>query len=514
MQILNLKQGSDEWLEARLEHFTASEAPAMMNQSKFMSRNQLLALKKGWQNMPHGRFKEQLFQKGHLHEDQARPIAELDAFADLPPVVGSIDYRGMKLLASFDGYSLHLIWEHKDWNVTLAENVKNQIIEKHYYWQLEHQMLVAGLKKIQFTVSDGTRSNRETFTYHSTQERRIELIEGWQQFEKDLKDYELKAIEEKVVPESVDSFPMIEYQLEGSELTTNALKCLDNIKHRAAIEINRTLETDQDFANKDVLNKATKKARTDFKNSVEEIKSKFEAFSTFSELASEIDRVLQKMQSSGEKQVTQAKLLRKQAIINEGHAMIQNHISLMNKEFGKVVYLSVYPEIPDFIDSVRNKRTIETIQNAVDSEVSKYKLDSVDRARNLRENFATLLLYNQYRFLLNDENYLLAKDNADLVPVVKTRIADYLEEQKIEDAKKLEKAVDNGATQKRVVEERTQVVSAIRPDQPTELDRAKGFEQFWLHHLTTEEMLQNETQLQFTKRLCKLSYITGRNSNG
>jgi len=45
MQILNLKQGSAEWLAARFKYHTASEAPAMMGFSPYMSRNDLLLAK-------------------------------------------------------------------------------------------------------------------------------------------------------------------------------------------------------------------------------------------------------------------------------------------------------------------------------------------------------------------------------------------------------------------------------------------------------------------------------------
>jgi len=57
MNILPLEPNTDEWLEARLKHFTASEAPAMMNESKFMSRDELLDLKKGWKKNPDSSFK-------------------------------------------------------------------------------------------------------------------------------------------------------------------------------------------------------------------------------------------------------------------------------------------------------------------------------------------------------------------------------------------------------------------------------------------------------------------------
>lgn len=44
-KVLNLSQGSEEWKQARLKHFCASEAPAVMGVSKYMTRTELLDLK-------------------------------------------------------------------------------------------------------------------------------------------------------------------------------------------------------------------------------------------------------------------------------------------------------------------------------------------------------------------------------------------------------------------------------------------------------------------------------------
>ena len=41
----NVIQGSPEWHALRAEHFNASEAPAMMGESKYMSRAQLIRQK-------------------------------------------------------------------------------------------------------------------------------------------------------------------------------------------------------------------------------------------------------------------------------------------------------------------------------------------------------------------------------------------------------------------------------------------------------------------------------------
>jgi len=46
LDIINVKQGTKEWLNLRMGHFTASEAPAMMGVSKYQKRDELLTMKK------------------------------------------------------------------------------------------------------------------------------------------------------------------------------------------------------------------------------------------------------------------------------------------------------------------------------------------------------------------------------------------------------------------------------------------------------------------------------------
>lgn len=83
MKTLDLTQGTQEWLDARLLLRTASEAPAMMGDSKYFTRNQLLDHKRGWTNIIN-EFRLKLYQEGHEAEARARPIAERILDEDLP----------------------------------------------------------------------------------------------------------------------------------------------------------------------------------------------------------------------------------------------------------------------------------------------------------------------------------------------------------------------------------------------------------------------------------------------
>lgn len=431
MKILDLVQGSDEWLEARLTFMCASEAPAMMDESKFMSRNQLLDLKKGWQSNPNSSFKEALFQEGHESEDKARDITELEECEDFPAVVGMASYSTLTgLLASFDGLagdeSLYLPWEHKGWNETLAENVRNGILEAHYFWQLEHQMLVANCKEIMFTCSDGTETNRVSMMYKSVPERRKALIAGWKQFIIDLDNHILEAKQEMVKTKKESAFPLITFEVTGTQISSNIASCLEMITQKAEVEINRKLESDQDFADKDKLNKATKEARDKLKLLVDDVQGQFVSYAEFAGVAADIDKVLQKMQSQGEKQVKQAKDAKKLDIKSGGEISISMYCQHVNKEINPIRLDSIINCNVDFSSSMKNKRTIESLQNSVDSVVAEFKIAADEVKDKVIANLSTLReLASEHEFLFMDSLDLVKKENADLIAVIKMRISEH-----------------------------------------------------------------------------------------
>ena len=106
MKVLNLQQGSPEWLAARAKHFTASEASAMLGLSKYTSRNELLRQKATGIAKDIDSNTQRLFDAGHEAEEAARPIAEAIVGDTLYPVTGTAEIDGLPLLASFDGLTL------------------------------------------------------------------------------------------------------------------------------------------------------------------------------------------------------------------------------------------------------------------------------------------------------------------------------------------------------------------------------------------------------------------------
>lgn len=430
MEYLDLIPGTDDWLVYRLEHFCASEVPAMMDQSKFMSRNQLLAAKKGWKANPVGYFKQQLFDKGHEHEAKGRVIQELEDMDDYPPVVGRLVLDDLELLASFDGLSGQMnIWEHKDWNETLAENVRNGILEPQYYWQLEQQMLVAGQQQAMLTVSDGTREKRVSMIYHSVPDRRDELILGWSQFSKDLDEFVLEALEESVEVQA-KTLPALVYDVQGTDIVSNIKDYLSAIKHMAEQESNLVLESDQDFADKERFNRTTKEARAKLKQVVADVQGEFVSFAVFSDTAKQIDEVLQKMQAQGERQVKEQKQITKDAIVARARVNIVAYLHEADIRCQPMVISTMVGNFAgaDFAAVIKNKRTIESLQNSVDSELARVKIDVDQIAEKVMANLA---IYNAtvdgHESLFYDLPGIINQPPVSFTAVIKTRISEHKE---------------------------------------------------------------------------------------
>ena len=181
MRIINVTQGSDEWISIRKKHNTASEASAMMGKSKYQSRSALLEQKAIGMVEEITPAQQAIFDRGHAAEAAARPIAEEIIGEELFPAT-ALDDDGV-LLASFDGVTMleDVIWEHKLINDNLRVATVDTL-EEHYKIQMDQQLLVSGAEKCLFMASDGTKEDCNHFWYTTTPERLAAIKAGWEQF--------------------------------------------------------------------------------------------------------------------------------------------------------------------------------------------------------------------------------------------------------------------------------------------------------------------------------------------
>jgi putative phage-type endonuclease len=444
MKIHNVAQGSAEWHALRAQHFTASEAPAMMGASKYQTRTDLLTLKKTGIAPAVTPSQQFIFDKGHATEAAARPLVEAKIGEELYPVVGTLG----NLLASMDGATMlgETLFEHKLWNESLVAQVKAEDLAPHYYWQLEQQLLVSGAERVIFVCSDGTAENFVSMEYRPVAGRADQLVEGWKQFEADLGGHVVADAPSIVVGKAPDELPALRIELTGM-VTASNLKVFEQSALAVIDSVKTTLQTDQDFAD---AKKAVK-----WCGDVEEAvaAAKKQALSqtqTIDELFSSLDRVsahARETRLKVDKLVKAQELLVKTNIKQKAEQALLDHIAAINKTLGKVVLPAV---TADFVGAMKNKRTIASLQDAVDTELARAKIDASQAADCIRLNLTSLAeLAADHAFLFSDIQQLVTKANDDLVTLIKFRISEHekAEEEKAE------------ATRKRIREEELQRIA-------------------------------------------------------
>ena len=285
MQVHDLKQGSEKWLQARMKHMTASEAPAMLNVSTYMNRTELLTLKKSGVAVEVDEFTQKRFDDGHQFEEVARSFAENIIEDDLFPVTGSIKIDDLNLMASFDGLTMmeDIAWEHKTLNNELRESLSNGIIPQQYHPQLEQQLMVSGANKVLFMASDGSEDNLFYVWYKSNPNLRKDIIAGWKQFQEDLKTFKPKEPVPTIETKTIENLPSLFIEAKGEIINSN----LETYKETALTfinSINTEIETDEGYENakKTVkwLNDSEKKLETTKEQILGQTATIDEAFNT------------------------------------------------------------------------------------------------------------------------------------------------------------------------------------------------------------------------------------------
>lgn len=429
MKIHNVAQGSAEWHALRAQHFTASEAPAMMGASKYQTRTDLLTMKKTGITPEVTQAQQYIFDKGHATEALARPLVEAMIGEELYPVVGTDG----NLLASMDGATMlgETLFEHKLWNESLVAQVKAGELDPHYYWQLEQQLLVSGAELVIFVCSDGTAENFVHMEYRSVAGRAAQLVEGWKQFEADLANFEMAEAPSIIVGKAPDELPALRIELTGM-VTASNLKVFEDSALAVIDSVKTTLQTDQDFAD---AKKAVK-----WCGDVEEAvavakKQALSQTQSIDELFSSLDRIsahARETRLKVDKLVKAQELLVKTNIKQKAEQALADHVAAINKTLVRVTLPAV---ASDFAGAMKNKRTIASLQDAVDTELARSKIAASQSADAIRLNLTSLAeLAPDHAFLFNDIQQLVLKANDDLVALIKVRISEHqkAEEQKAE----------------------------------------------------------------------------------
>lgn len=386
MKELNLIQGSPEWLAARTKYFTASEANAMMGESKYQSRSALLKQKATGIAEEVDAATQARFDNGHTTEAACRPLAEEVIGAELYPVVAIDDSE--KFLASSDGVAsqdgaitwLPIGWEHKALNSSLAELVKAGIVPDSHKWQLVHQCMVFGFEKILFSVSDGTRENHHYCWFVPSAEDFARLKAGWDQFALDLAAYQYAAEKPAVVGKAPEMLPALHIEVTGMVTASNLAVFKD---HALAVfsGIKTTLQTDDDFADAEKTVKWCKEVedRLDAakQNALGQTASIDELFRTIDSISAEARRVRLDL----DKKVKAEKENRKLDLVRSTTQEFQAHCDALTKRVG-VPFSCPLPAG----DAIKGLKTLDSMRDKLSAALANAKVEANAIADNIDAN--------------------------------------------------------------------------------------------------------------------------------
>lgn len=487
MQTHDLVQGSPSWHAYRAEHNNASDAPAMLGVSPYKSRSELLQERATGITQEISRTTQALFDDGHRFEALARPLAEEIVGEDLYPVTGSLG----ALSASFDGLTMaeDIAWEHKTLNDEIRAAATAQDLGIHYRVQMEQQLLVSGAEKCLFLAScwdhEGQLIESKHFWYESDAELRQRIVSGWEQFAKDVADYQHIEILPAAIAAPVKDLPALSIRVDGS-LTLNHNLVIFGDKLNAFIaDINTKPEDDQGFADAEAAIKVMERAENALAGAeasalaqVASVDDMVKTVAAYKELARKTRLMLEKMVKA-----------RKETIRIEiqqiGKDKAAEHIASLNARLGK-------PYMPavafDFAGVMKGKKTVASLRDAVDTELARFKIEANAVADRIQINLGTLReLASNHTFLFADAASIVLKASDDLTALVRLRITEH-DQAEADKAEKLRAKIAE--------EERVKAESKLKAEQDAQLAREKAELDAMAATKAKDELLAAQTQPQ------------------
>jgi putative phage-type endonuclease len=417
----DLVQGSDEWLAYRANHFNASDAPAMMGVSKYRTRTQLLHELHTGLTPDVNNSTQKLFNDGHKFEALARPLAEEIIGQELYPITASDG----KLSASFDGITLDesIIFEHKTLNQNIANCVTVYDLDEMYLIQMEQQLFISNAKKCLFMASKWDSNDQLIqevhFWYEPNDERCQKILDGWNQFADDLKDYAPMEVKEAPKAQAIMALPSLAIQIKG-EVTLSNLAEFKTAATAFIESINTELVTDDDFANAE----ATAKFCKDAEDNIELTKkSAIAQTASIDELMRTMDYLKDQLRDKRlliEKLVKSEKENRKLEIINKAKDAYQKHLEDLREGTHP---LFIPNANPDFSGAIKSKKTLTSMQSAVNDLLARSKQESSAIDMEIRAKQVWMKSNAEgYEFLFIDLQIIIFKPIDDFKLLVQSRI--------------------------------------------------------------------------------------------
>jgi predicted phage-related endonuclease len=430
MQTHNITQGTDDWQDFRWHHHGASEAAAMLGLSSTVKRNELLHMKKYGTAKEFSEWvQEHILDHGHVVEAQARVHAEAYIGEELYPATFSADLLSpwckRQLSASCDGQTMDdsTAWEHKQWNEALAASVSAGVLPEEYMPQCQQVLMVGGAESLIFTVSDGTPENMLHIEVLPDQGWFSRIIAGWEQFERDMQDFEHVEVLPAAVAAPVKDLPALSIRVDG-QITTNHNLVLFGAKLQSFIEgINQKPEDDQGFADAEAAIKVMERAENALQSAessalaqISSVDEMVRTVAMYKELARKTRLMLEKMVKARKETI-------RVEIQQEAKEKAAAHIKALNVRLGKVYMPQVEA---DFAGVMKGKKTVASLRDACDTELARFKIEANAIADRIQVNMTALRdAGGSHQFLFADAAQIVLKQADDFAALVKLRISEH-----------------------------------------------------------------------------------------
>ena len=421
MKILEcITQGSPQWHAARATRFTASQAPAMMGASKYQTRAELLREKATGITPEVTPEQQRLFDRGHAAEAGARAIAEQALGEDLYPVTAISDADD-RLLASFDGITLgeDVAFECKLWNESLVADIVNDELGAHYYWQLEHQLLVSGAEYVLFVCSDGTPERFISMEYRSRPGRRAALIAGWDQFASDLAAYVPEDRPATVTAAPMESLPAVVVQVNGALTVAGNLDAFGQALRDFIARIPAKPATDQQFADAEAACKALKKAEDALTQAEDGALAQISDVELMRRTVADLKELARSTRLATEKLVKAEKDARRTEKVMAARRAFDKHVAACQLDI-KGVRLNV--PMPDFGAAIKGLSSLASIDDKLTAALISSQAEVNTLASKIINNLQTLDSVPQYAHLFADRQELAYKDGETLELLMQKRV--------------------------------------------------------------------------------------------
>ena len=467
-------QNTPEWRQFRAQHYGASEAAAMLGLSKTSTRNQLLHEKYTGMKADPSFFTQKIFDNGHAVEALARPFAEQILGESLFPETFSDDM----LSASCDGITAdHVIaWENKQWNAELADLAMLGIVPDTHMPQCQQILMVTGAEVLMFTVTDGTKENFVDCKVFPDPAWFDRIRDGWAQFHLDLAAFIPKEKVIEAVPETIKALPVLFVHARG-EITDNNMDTWGELI-AADIAFAKTvvLTTNQDAA---FLKETAKKYRAAYKD-INDAKARLLAETiSIGDAFAKMDTWTLKLKAcalSFEKNVDAFESNQKLSLINAAKRAYSELVDTLNVELGGVATLPVLN--PDFAGSMKNKRSYEAWESAVDTTLANAKIEIGRISAEYRQKVEIVRnTAPQYHAIFYDLFVTITKPLDDFRRLVDTRIDTQrkADEERLEQERKRIQAEEEAKAREKMAAERAgQERKRLEDAQASEQQKAKN----------------------------------------